>query len=397
MPGKVKATMNPENRQRIDRIRRVTLAVGWRSPFFLIPFNKMTLRIDPSVKTACVSRRGVVRFGPEFVDKLTDRQLAGVACHEVMHPTMGHFARMGSRDPMRWNRAGDRAINAILVASGIELPEGALLPANGQESWTAEQFYDVEPESDDGDPDMDPGDGDGDGEDLPGDGEDPSDGGLPTDREWSEVAHQAAAIAGNSAGAAAFRGALVRPPTRVRWRDVLRGACARAVAAHGHDDTSFAKYSKRSGAVIYPGPIAHRALVAVVIDTSGSVPDAALETALVEVCEISRLAPEVEFYLVTHDAVIQWQGWIQGGKRGDAKIRGAIKGRGGTMFDPAYRAIESAGKKFDAMVHLTDGEPCDGSWPVKPRNVRKPVAALIGCASRGAIPEGWRVIEVERP
>lgn len=393
--------MTPENRQRIDRIRKVLLRTGWQHPFFLIPAQRIRLRIDEGTKTASIDTRGVVRFRPEFLDSLGDPELAGVICHEIMHALMNHAARRGSREPMRWNRAADRAINRALSESGITLPTGALLPDYGQQDWTAEQLYDAEPETPEGDDGDAPGPGQGCGQDPAGDDDssegEPHDGDPPSERDWNETAVQAASMAGDKKGARALVGALERPPAKVRWRDVLRGACARAIAAHGFDDVSFRKLSRRSGEFLLPGPIAYRALVAVAIDTSGSVPDAALETALGEVCEISRLTPEVAFYLVTHDAEIQWSGWIRGGKRGDATIRGAIKGRGGTLFDPAYRAIEGAGRRFDAMVHLTDGEPCDGSWPAKPRNVRRPVAALIGCASRGQVPSDWRVIEVERP
>lgn len=393
--------MNPDNAKRISRIRKTLLRTGWQHPFFLIPAQRITLRIDPATKTASIDTRGVVRWNPEFLDGLSDAELAGVICHEIMHALMNHAARRGSRDHTRWNKAADRAINHALATAGITLPTGALLPDYGQADWTAEQLYDSEPESDDGDDGSEPGPGQGCGQN-PADGDDDGDGEAmagdpPSERDWNETAAQAASMAGSGKGVGALVKTLERPPARVRWRDVLRGACARAVAAHGHDDVSFSKPSKRSGAVIFPGPIAHKALVAVAIDTSGSVPDDALEAALAEVCEISRLAPEIAFYLVTHDAVVQWSGWIMGGKRGDAKIRGAITGRGGTYFDPAYRAIEGAGKKFDAMVHFTDGEPCDPSWPVKPRNTRKPVVALVGCASRRQIPAGWRVIEIEKP
>lgn len=392
--------MTPENQKRISRIRKTLLRTGWQHPFFLIPAQRITLRIDPATKTASIDTRGVVRWNPEFLDSLADPELAGVICHEIMHALMNHAARKGSRDHKRWNKAADRAINHALVTAGITLPTGALLPDYGQNDWTAEQLYDSEPESEDGDDGDEPGPGQGCGQNPAGDdageGEDPS-GDPPSERDWNETAVQAASMAGNKPGVGALVKALARPPARVRWRDVLKGACARAVAAHGHDDVSFSKISKRSGEILYPGPIAYRALVAVAIDTSGSVPDAALEIALAEVCEISRISPEIAFYLVTHDAIVQWSGWIQGGKRGDATIRTAISGRGGTYFDPAYRAIEGAGRRFDAMVHFTDGEPCDASWPDKPRNVRKPVVALVGCASTHAVPSGWRVIEVERP
>lgn len=390
--------MTPENKKRIARLRKILLKTGWDHPFFLMPAQRLTFRIDPATETASIDTRGIVRWSPSFLDSLPDPEVAGVICHEIMHALMDHASRRGTRDPLRWNYAADRAINSALVASKIKLPEGCLYPEPGQETWTAEQFYAIEAEPSPDKPAPGAGCGPNEpGDDSDGEGETPA-GDPPTARDWREVATQAAEVArgaGRGAGSALAK-VCQAPPAKVRWRDVLRGACARAIAAHGQDDVSWRKLSRRSDEFLLPGPIAYRALVAVAIDTSGSVPDEALERALSEVIEISRVTPEVAFFLVTHDSSVQWSGWIKAGKRGEATIRSSLVGRGGTLFDPAYRCIEGAKKRFDAMVHLTDGCPCDEQWPIKPKNVTRPVAALIGYCSREMVPSTWRVIEVDQ-
>lgn len=402
--------MTPETKARLARIRRVTFKLGWRQPFFLIPSQRLTFRIDDSIETACIDTRGTCRFNGAFLDGMDDDELTFVVAHELMHALMMHFGRQGTRVHDRWNRSCDRAINGALLRENIgKMPDGGLLPRDGEEEFTAEQGYDTEParDSDGQGGKPPPGAGCGQeqapGDDLSGDGEDPNgDGQAPSEaeasRSWREAAEQAKEVArGAGRGIGSLARVLTVPPSKVQWAALLRGACARAVATHGHDDVSFRKLNRRSHSTgfLLPGPVTYRALVAVVIDTSGSVPDEALERAVSETAAMSRVNPEVAIYLVTHDASVQWQGWIRAGAAGDVKIKSAIKERGGTLFDPPYRALEKAAPRFDAMVHLTDGMPCDGGWPTKPRNVRQGIAALIGCAQRQNVPDGWRTVEVE--
>ncbi len=344
--------MSPINEKRIARLRRVLFKTGWKHPFFLIPSQRLIFRIDDSIKTAAIDTRGVCIWNGAFLDSLSDEILAGVLCHEIMHALMGHFDRKGTRDHQKWNRAADRAINQSLRLSGIRLPDFALYPAINQEDLTAEQLYAAEPSDDGGGGDEQPTAGCGQdapsGGGLPGEGEDP--GQIPTPgqaaRQWREALAQAknVSVSAGKASGSALAKVLETPPSRVSWRTILRGTCARAVTAHGADDVSFKKLNRRShsGDFMFPGPIAYTALVAVVVDTSGSVPDASLETAISEIAAISKLQPGVRFYLVTHDSEVQWQGWIQAGKRGDATARGAMRGRGGTLFAPAYEAVAGA-------------------------------------------------------
>lgn len=383
----------------IERCRKITFRTAWHHPFFAIPFQKLTLRVDSSIPTACVNAQGVVRINPDFASKIDDQTLAGTLAHEALHPLMRHFQRMAGRDPSRSNRAADRAINQILRESGLPLPSGVLYPESGRESWTFEQHYDVEPEGDGGDNDMDPGEYDP--QNLPGEGEAgpggvPSDD-LPTSQDFREAAVQAVEVAkGAGKGSpGAYGKILEEPPSRVRWESLLRGAAARALAAHGDDITSYHRPNRRSGDIIMPVTRAQRALVAVVIDSSGSVDDKALTAAVKAARKICEIEPTVGIYLVVHDSTVQHAGWIRKGK---SEIAKTIKGRGGTTFDPAYRAVEAAKLRFDAVVHLTDGGCCESTWPARPKNARNGIVALIGTAYRAGIPQtGWRVVEVEPP
>jgi predicted metal-dependent peptidase len=353
-------------------------------------------------------------LNPQFCGQLSDEHLTFVLAHELMHLLLFHFGRRANRKVMRWNYAADRVINFSLVTLGLKKPPEGLLPTNSAHNdFTAEEMYEVEQEQGgDGQvltPSQMPGATGGcgvlppqasDGDQAPGEGEAPTDGQFPgpneTARNWRQLAAQAEHNA-RSAGdkAADLLGRVLRvPPSRVKWQHILRGACARALAERGRDDVSYSRRNRRSfaGEFILPGGITYRAQVAVLVDTSGSVSDESLEQAVSEIEAIS-VATRVAIFLVTHDAEVHYQGWVRPGKRRDAVAK-TIIGRGGTLFSPAYEAVEKASKKFDHAVHLTDGLPCE-EWPERPRNCRKLVVALIGCKATSNVPADATVVEAE--
>lgn len=411
-----------EVKELIARCRRLLFALGWKGhPFFLIPSTKVKIRVAMFMPTACVDPRGMLFINPHFAKRLTDDELKFVLAHELMHLLMLHFGRRGSRKQRRWNRGGDRAINHALVGIGLTAPKDALLPLEpGHNDYTAEEFYEVEPERpDDHQPygwDSMPspgggcgpmknpggaGDGD-DGDQLPGEGEAPDR--VPSmakaARDWRQTAATAqaqarAADGGAGLGAGNLLARLLDvPPSRVKWGSLLRGACSRAKSQAGRDDVSWSRRHRRSfgGSFILPGPISYSVAVAAAVDTSGSVPDASIAQAVTEVQKVVETTT-VPVFLVVHDAEVQWSGWVVPSTR-RAQIEGYMTGRGGTLFTPAYAEIEKQNTRFDAMVHLTDAMPCE-EWPEKPKNVRKPIVALIGAKSLAEVPEGFKAVEAE--
>ena len=212
-------------------------------------------------------------------------------------------------------------------------------------------------------------------------------------RKWRSVAYEAKELA-RAAGDKAY-GALARiveiPPSRVTWEQVLRGATAQAMGSHGRDDVSFRRRNRRSpviGAQL-PGWRAQKPRVGVLIDSSGSVDEAALTRAVAETAKISK-ATGAAVYLVVHSAHVQFAGWL-GRNTTAAEVMSHVADRGGTRFEPAYEALRAAGH-LDTVVHLTDGIPCD-TWPALPPSARRLVVALVGASSRDYVPAGARVVE----
>jgi len=131
---------------------------------------------EHNVPTAAVSPDGYVYFNPDYVDTLSDAELAGLVIHETLHPALLCWRRQGSRkaiivatvEPRHcpkckgqsstcpheirfslWNLAHDLSFNPEIVALAnkcrakgkITLPKNAALEAQ-YEGWSAERIYD---------------------------------------------------------------------------------------------------------------------------------------------------------------------------------------------------------------------------------------------------------------
>lgn len=371
--------------------------------------------------TAAVDVKRRVYFHPLFARTLNDSELRFVLAHEVGHLLLIHLDRMQGLQRERANRAADRALNQVLTRisdarTPLTPPDCALFPDKGQEEWTFERLYEVEPEPPAGDGGGNGNDGDGqqpgDGSEGNGDGSDPSDGGgqggksggpkknpgqqkatsgcgvMDADeasqaenqalRAQAQIqAHAAVSVhAGTAAGDLLAN--LLKPPTAViPWSRLLMRTVSQASESHGDDDVSWSRRHRRSHGSMFvmPGGITCSATVAVIIDTSGSMTDEQLAQCVAETMAVAKASSEVGIYLVTHDAVVQHAGWIRGGVNAPS-VQRALKGRGGTIFEPAYDAVATCGRKFDAVVHLTDGW---GSWPdAPPANCKRAIVGLVG-------------------
>jgi predicted metal-dependent peptidase len=146
----------------LKRISTARLVVNSYCRFFAHLVGKTTVVIaEPhhNVPTAAVSPDGYVYFNPDFVDKLSDPELAGLVVHETLHPALLCWKRQGSRKAMlelpdgqivgAWNLAHDLSFNPEIVALAdkcrskgkIKLPKHAALESK-YEGKSAEVIYD---------------------------------------------------------------------------------------------------------------------------------------------------------------------------------------------------------------------------------------------------------------
>ena len=189
-------------------------------------------------------------------------------------------------------------------------------------------------------------------------GESPLD--TPAEEQaWDEAMHQAASLAraqGNAPGAVEET---IRQAHRsiLDWRSLLR----RYMTDAARRDYSWSVPNRRfidSGLYL---PSMHSQgidAIAIIIDTSASLPGETLALFWAEVREIAaELQPE-SIYVLQVDAVLQDAAQYPAGELPDSIT---IKGRGGTDFRPGFAWLHEQGVRPGCCLYLTDME-CD-SYP----------------------------------
>jgi predicted metal-dependent peptidase len=117
-------------------------------PFFArLALNLNFIERD-DMPTAGVDLYSNLYYNPEYITSLTEKTIRGLLAHEIMHVALGHLIRQAQRDQMLFNIACDIVINEMLIAEGIELPDGTLRADTfenlifDQEVDTSESVYD---------------------------------------------------------------------------------------------------------------------------------------------------------------------------------------------------------------------------------------------------------------
>ncbi|MFF4746115.1 VWA-like domain-containing protein [Streptomyces sp. NPDC001268] len=349
------------------------------------------------VPTMAVDRHWRCYVSPAFVDRTPVEELAGVWVHEVSHLLRDHHGRSdrvarergltGPAQRLRMNIAADCEINDDVYGDGLALPEGAVLPASLDlpEGELMEDYlrrFRLGPHTQDF-AWLDCGSG--------------ADG---LAREWDLGPDGAHGLSAQERDAVRFRvaqGITGRPGSAPKgwrrwaeeafhppqpWRELL-GAAVRSAAtgAGGGDDYIYGRPSRRSAGVpgaVLPGLRRTPPRVSVVIDTSGSVSDAELGSALLEVAAISRAV---------------------GGRRDlvtvvpcDAAARAVhplcraegipLVGGGGTDLRTGFAKALRARPRPDVVVALTDGQT---PWP----DTRPPCRTVVGLFPRERSARSW--------
>ncbi|MER7816431.1 VWA-like domain-containing protein [Streptomyces sp. NPDC096153] len=349
------------------------------------------------VPTMAVDRHWRCYVSPAFVDRTPVEELAGVWVHEVSHLLRDHHGRSdrvarergltGPAQRLRMNIAADCEINDDVYGDGLAMPEGAVRPASlglpeGELMEDYLRRFRLGPHTQDF-AWLDCGSG--------------ADG---LEREWDLGPGGAHGLSAQERDAVRFRvahGITGRPGSAPKgwrrwaeeafhppqpWRELL-GAAVRSAAtgAGGGDDYTYGRPSRRSAGVpgaVLPGLRRTPPCVSVVIDTSGSVSDAELGSALLEVAAISRAV---------------------GGRRDlvtvvpcDAAARAVhplcraegipLVGGGGTDLRTGFAKALRARPRPDVVVALTDGQT---PWP----GTRPPCRTVVGLFPRERSSRSW--------
>jgi predicted metal-dependent peptidase len=368
---------------------------------------------DRSVPTMAVDAHWRCYVSPGFVARTPVEELAGVWVHEVSHLLRDHHARgeryardheehrPGGRSEMgvppaegwgrlRRNIAADFEINDDIYGDGLPLPAGAVLPAllrlpdgllmeeylrmASMSGLTADLAW------------LDCGSG-ADGQDRPWELGPDGAHGLSKQQRDAVRFRVAEGIRGRPGDAPEgwrrWADEAFHPPQP--WRRLLGAAIRSAMGVPGvGENHSYRRPSRRSASVpgvLLPSLRRMPPRVCVVIDTSGSVSDAELGSALLEVAAISRAV---------------------GGRRDlvsviscDAAAGVAVPlcraenielvGGGGTDLRSGFARALRSRPRPDVIVALTDGQT---PWP----SAQPPCRTVVGLFPRSA-----RAVDEENP
>ena len=382
-----------------------------KQPFFGSLVLRLPLRADPTRRTLA-SDGQEIRYSPDWVAETDAHLIETAMARVVMACALKHHTRRGERDPERWQTASQLVTHALLRDAGFTLPP----EAEAWEDLSVEQAYDrlPEPGEDDsgdegnasqnaggagagaggqppscgGDESADPSEpaGDGEGEDGSPQGDDSASDAPPShdpsgtgevmdadsragdgsgsgetpvdtaaeEQAWDEAMHQALSIARAEGKAPGGVEETVRNAhaSNLDWRILLRRYMTDAASR----DYSWSAPNRRfidSG--LYLPSIRSEGIetIAVIIDTSGSVPAQTLADFWTELREVvAEIHPE-RFFVLQVDAALRDAAEYTAD---DLPDEIALRGRGGTDFRPGFEWLEEQGIRPGVCLYFTDME-----------------------------------------
>jgi len=372
-------------------LNKHTARLLMKEPFFAALSRKIDKKATTAVPTAGVkvnqeTGQFEMVYNPEFFEKLTDVERAGVLKHEFYHLIFEHVTGRLPEAGMsrKWNFATDLAINSHLIG---ELPEGALIPGEGHfaelpPGKSAEWYFENLPKNDEnkdengqgeqGEGQGDPGEGGGQGQ--PGEGQEGQGQGGGEPQPWddhsgwgeqegnnntaNEIAKQrlkealkeaaqeaSKANAWGSVSQSVRQDIMDKLTAKIDWKKVLRYFIKTSQKAN---KSSTIKRINRRYAYVHPGRKVNRtAKIAISIDQSGSVDDGMLAQFFAELNKLAKLA---EFTVIPFDSEVG-EDKIYVWKKGENRKRERVM-YGGTCFNAPTKYVNE--HNFDGHIILTD-------------------------------------------
>lgn len=363
-----------------DKILAAQTTLLWDHPFFgvlMLQLKKVDATNDPRVDTMATDGRHLYYHEP-FVMGMKKEEVVFVLAHEVMHNALEHHIRRQHREPGRWNKAADYAINGELQSyideiekkgnrkAGMKMPAGGLInPAFT--GLSAEEIYRILDEENNGD-DSDENSMDGGGCGGVIDGCAPNDeaGKAELRAEMQAQVRQAAMVAKGAqagtlpAGLQRLIDEILMP--KVDWRAVLR----RFIDESMTRDFSWSNPNRRllPMGIVTPGTVSCGVShIVIAVDTSGSIDAEILKDFAAEVNGAYQEGAVDKLTVIYADAAVAH---IEQFENGD-ELALHPAGGGGTAFSDTFEKIEEQFPDARATIYLTDMYVSDfGQQPPMP-------------------------------
>lgn len=334
-----------------------------RYPYLAPLILRLPVLFDEKNPTALVTKKGVIVFGTKGLEQLTVAQFVGRYLHEASHWMWLHYARVGGRDPKRWNLAGDLVINETWKRAGEQYPPTWVFPEHvglapfGDSIPSVEAVYDMLPEGS-GAQDANCGSGAGnkqDGEDeVPEDME--PEGGSESTRDAVDMASEAIVQGLKSRGVKSadmdlWASSTARKP-KTDPLGAIRAIVGRAfVAAKGRMSEPVWTKINRRGWDHLPGRQTYTPEVTVIVDGSGSMcNEMDGNHVLSQIWNVLNKLGRCR--VIVNDTAVSFDGHV----KSIPEFRKSMKGGGGTELTPAFEAAyDGNGAAKGPVLVLTDG------------------------------------------
>lgn len=122
-------------------MQRCKIHIMGKLPFLMNVGLQIPHRWNENIPTARTDGLSV-EYSPTFFMSLTHDMRVFLMAHELWHTAFLHQLRIGTCDPVLWNKAGDYVINYLLVMAGFTMPAVGLFDARFK-GMTTEQVYKI--------------------------------------------------------------------------------------------------------------------------------------------------------------------------------------------------------------------------------------------------------------
>ena len=336
--------MTPEK-----RITAALTKIRMRNPFLGTLGLFVDHKLDADIPTACTDDRKIW-YNPDFVNRCSLNELAGVVLHELLHAALMHNSRRENRDAQLWNIAADIVVNGmVLQESWASLPCEPVIDKK-LEHLRVEDVYSHLIKQGCEREDLLPDDWcDLSHNKISGDENSTAKTGVDLQAHWKEGWRQAQLIhrMRNNGKLGGNLGRLLEEITvpRVDWRSRLW----QFLSSTPNDFSDWDRRHIHNG--LYLETLAGESLKAeVCIDTSGSIDGRQLGQFVAELKSILRSYPDVVADLYYADANLAGPFTLDS----DDSIPEPVGG-GGTSFVPFFEKVGKKPGSTDVIVYLTDG------------------------------------------
>jgi len=341
-----------------ERITKARVVLMFYQPWFGQLANYLNFKINNDIDTMAVDINGNIFFNEEFVNSLSQEELTGVICHEILHLAFQHLSRMGNRNPKIWNIAGDLKVNNEIIfnQSKFKLPKMALVAQGNTieigrakivniDTKSSEQIYEEIINKNNS-------------EDLKDIGMDTfviannnSDKAKEKAGEWVQrVAVANETFKDKGCIPAGILKELKKLDTpELKWHQIITQRLK--LISSGK---TWKKPSKRMLPWYFPSKQKVKGLSCVVcIDSSGSMGEKELQKALTELWGLSQQFKAIKFWITCCDTELSEPFIITTSTKKDL-LNIKLKGGGGTSFVPVFDWIKKENINPDCLIYFTD-------------------------------------------